>query len=82
MASPSQGTGRGKTPESPRAARARLEETLGKMGITDEEVTPLVIDDREGDRPKRWLIAGKVLHRNLLHTNTIAGALRPAWGNP
>ena len=59
-----------------------MEEALGKLGITEEEATPLVIDDREEDAPEKWLLAGKVLHRNLLHINTIANALRPAWGNP
>jgi hypothetical protein len=31
---------------SPRTARAKLEEQLGKLDITDDEATPLVIDDR------------------------------------
>ena len=26
--------------------------------------------------------AGKVLHRKIFHIQTIANALRPAWGNP
>lgn len=69
-------------PGSPGAARAHLEEALGKLGITDEEATPLVIDDREDEAPTKWLLAGKVLHRNLLHIQTISNALRPAWGNP
>ena len=66
---------------SSRTARARLEEALGKLGITDEEATPLVIDDRE-EEAQKWLLAGRVLHRKLLHIQTIASALRPAWGNP
>ena len=69
-------------PGSPGAARAQLEEALGKLGITDEEATPLVIDDREDEAPVKWLLAGKVLNRNLLHIRTISNALRPAWGNP
>ncbi|KAE8772212.1 hypothetical protein D1007_55794 [Hordeum vulgare] len=52
------------------------------MAITDEEATPLVIDDREADKPAKWLLAGRILHRNLLHIQTISGALKPAWGNP
>lgn len=52
------------------------------MGISDEEATPLVIDDREDEAPAKWLLAGKVLNRNLLHIQTISNALRPAWGNP
>lgn len=65
-----------------REARARLKEALGKLGITDEEVTPLVMDDMEDGKPEKWLLAGKVLHRHLFHIQTIASALRPAWGNP
>ena len=61
MASSDRGKGAGGS-ESPRTARARLEEALGKLGITEEEATPLVIDDREEDAPKKWLLAGKVLH--------------------
>jgi hypothetical protein len=67
---------------SPRAARAKLEEKLGKLDITDEEATPLVLDDREEDEVQKWMLAGKVLHRNVFHIQTIASALRPAWGNP
>jgi hypothetical protein len=78
--------GRGKEKEqdalSPRAARVRLEEQLGKMGITDLEATPLVIDDRDEGAQKKWLLAGMVLHRHVFHINTIISALRPAWGNP
>ncbi|KAE8804669.1 Alanyl-tRNA synthetase [Hordeum vulgare] len=69
-------------PCSPRAKRAKLEEALGKMAITDEEATPLVIDDREDDKPAKWLLAGRILRRNLLHIQTISGALKSAWGNP
>ena len=77
MASPS-GQGRGSDPLSPRAARAKLAEALGKLDITDEEATPLVLDDADEGRPENWLLAGKVLHRNLLHIQTITNALRPA----
>ncbi|KAM0917104.1 hypothetical protein ACQ4PT_009734 [Festuca glaucescens] len=79
-------SGRGKEKDqdalSPRAARAQLEEQLGRMGITDLEATPLVIDDRDEGAQKKWLLAGKVLHHNVFHINTIISALRPAWGNP
>ena len=67
---------------SPRTARAKLEEELGRLDITEEEAVPLVIDDREEGAPKRWMLAGKVLHRSIFHIQTISGALRPAWGNP
>ncbi|KAE8800507.1 hypothetical protein D1007_24002 [Hordeum vulgare] len=59
-----------------------MEEALGKLDISEEEATPLVIDDfEEGSQPK-WLLAGRVLCRNLLHIQTIQSALCPAWGNP
>ena len=80
-ASPSSAS-RGADPDSPRSARAKLEEALGKLGITDEEATPLMIDDADEGKPQKWLMAGKVLHRHLLHIQTIRNALRPAWGNP
>ena len=47
-----------------RAARARLEEALGILGITDEEATPLVVDDLGNGEVQKWLLAGRVLHRN------------------
>ncbi|KAM0831023.1 hypothetical protein ACQ4PT_065803 [Festuca glaucescens] len=67
---------------SPRAARAKLEEDLGKLDITDEEATPLVVDDREEKAQPKWIVAGKVLHCIVFHIQTIASALRPAWSNP
>lgn len=74
--------GKEKEPVSPRAARVKLAEALGKLEITDEEATPLIIDDRDNGAPEKWMLAGKVLYRHLLHIQTIASALRPAWGNP
>ena len=50
-----------------RAARKQLEEALGKLDISEEEATPLILDDRIEDGPGKWLLAGKVLHRNQLH---------------
>uniref|UniRef100_A0ACD5U3J6 Uncharacterized protein n=1 Tax=Avena sativa TaxID=4498 RepID=A0ACD5U3J6_AVESA len=79
------GSGRGKVggSTSPRSARFQMEEALGKLDITDEEATPLVLDDREEDGVKhKWSLAGKVLFRNTFHIQTITSALRPAWGNP
>lgn len=55
---------------------------MGKLDLTEEEATPLVIDDLEEGVQEKWLIAGKVLHRKILHIQTIANALRAAWGNP
>ncbi|KAE8774310.1 hypothetical protein D1007_53336 [Hordeum vulgare] len=67
---------------SPRAARAQMEEALGKLDISEEEATPLIIDDTDEGLAPKWLLAGKVLYRNLLHIQTITNSLRPAWGNP
>jgi hypothetical protein len=82
MASSDQGKGKDKETLSPRSARAKLEEALGKLNITDVEATPLVVDDREEGAQRKWLLAGKVLHRKVFHIQTIISALRPAWGNP
>lgn len=38
----------------PRSARAQMEEVMGKLDITDEEATPLVLDDDEdGAQPTK-----------------------------
>jgi hypothetical protein len=55
---------------------------MGKLGITEEEATPLVIDDRDEEAEQKWMLAGKVLYRHVFHIHTISSALRPAWGNP
>jgi hypothetical protein len=65
-----------------RTARAKLEELLGKLDITEDEATPLVIDDQEEEAKQKWMLVGKVLYRNVFHIQTIGSALRPAWGNP
>lgn len=65
-----------------RTGRSPLEEALGKLDISEEEATPLVIDDRAEGGPTKWLLAGKILHRNQFHIQTITNALRQAWGNP
>ena len=57
-------------------------EALGKLEISKEEVTPLVLDDREEEAKEKWMLVGKVLHRNIFHIQTITSALRPARGNP
>ena len=55
---------------------------MGKLNISKEEATPLVLDDRVEEVPERWMVAGKILHRNKLNINTISNTLRTAWGNP
>ena len=79
---PAKGPGRVGGDLSPRSARAKMEEALGKLDISDVEATPLVIDDCDDEEAKKWMIAGKVLHRTKFHFQTISSALRPAWGNP
>ncbi|KAE8815832.1 BEACH domain-containing protein lvsC [Hordeum vulgare] len=81
MASTGIGT-QGRGALSPRAARAQMEEALGKLDISEEEATPLIIDDTDEGLAPKWLLAGKVLYQNLLHIQTITNALRPTWGNP
>jgi hypothetical protein len=40
------------------------------LDLTEEEVTPFVINDvEEGEKPK-WMLAGKVLYRNMFHIQT------------
>ena len=51
---------------------------MGKLDLTEEEATPLVIDDLEEGGQEKWLIASKDLHRKVLHIQTIANALMPA----
>jgi hypothetical protein len=52
-------TGSGKDgPLSPRSARVQMEEALGKPDITEEEATPLVLDDlgkMVRSKSGRWL---------------------------
>ena len=59
-----------------------MEEAMEKLDLTTEESTPLVINDLEDGEEQKWSLAGKVLYKNTLHIQTIASALRPAWGNP
>jgi hypothetical protein len=63
----------------PRTARAKLEEYLGKLEITDEDVTPLVIDDHDEGAKRKCMLAGKVLYHYVFHIQTISSALFPAW---
>ena len=43
---------------------------MGMLDLTEEEDTPLVINDLEGVQEK-WLIVGKVLHRKILHSRPL-----------
>ena len=55
---------------------------MRNLELTEKEATPLIMDDEDPDASAKWLLAGKVLHRNLFHIHTISSALRPVWGNP
>ena len=52
------GSSSGKDALSPRAARARMEEAMGKLDLTEEEATPLVLDDIDEGARKIWAIRG------------------------
>jgi hypothetical protein len=65
---------------SPRTARAQMEEAMCKLDLTEEEATPLVVDDIDTGGKQKWMLAGKILYRNTFHIQTIISALRPAWG--
>ncbi|XP_040244193.1 uncharacterized protein [Aegilops tauschii subsp. strangulata] len=69
---------RGKTKET-----ETMEEMMDRLDLTEKERTKLVVDDEEDQREDELhALIGKVLHRKVLHVNTIGEALRPAWGNP
>jgi hypothetical protein len=82
MASSDRSKGKETVTLPPRVERAKLEEGLGKLDMTDEEATPLVVDDREEGAKEKWMLAGKVLLRSVFHIHTISAALHPTWGNP
>ena len=68
MAAPSAvGSGERSDPQAGCAARRKLEEALGKLDISEEEATPLILGDHIEGRPEKWLLAGKVLYRNYMH---------------
>ena len=56
MAAPNASAGAGEEGTS----RKKLEEALEKLDISEEEATPLVIDDRVEGGPAKWLLVGKV----------------------
>ena len=47
MATSTDPSGSARGQQSPRAARASLEEAMGNLDLTEEEATPLVVDDLE-----------------------------------
>ncbi|KAM0844124.1 hypothetical protein ACQ4PT_057265 [Festuca glaucescens] len=66
------------------APSERVEQMMAKLRITAVESTVVVVDDTEDldlVDPDRAFV-GKVLAPNKHHVQTIASALRPAWGNP
>jgi hypothetical protein len=79
MASSERGKEKAQGAQSPRTAREKLEEQLGKLDIIDGEATPLVTEDRE---MQKCMLAGKILYCNVLHIQAIATASCQAWSNP
>ncbi|KAM0884665.1 hypothetical protein ACQ4PT_030837 [Festuca glaucescens] len=57
---------------------------MARLRLTAVESTAVVVDDTEdlGLVDPDCAFVGKVLAPNKLHVQTIASALRPAWGNP
>ncbi|KAM0863587.1 hypothetical protein ACQ4PT_044496 [Festuca glaucescens] len=75
---------RGKEKEgegSHQAGRSQLEEAMEKLGLTEEEATPLVVEDADAGVKPKWMLAGKIMYRHTFHIQMIASALWPAWGN-
>jgi hypothetical protein len=55
---------------------------MGNLKLTAAEADKLIIDDKEEEVVKLiWALAGKILAPKKFHYNTIAEAMRPAWGN-
>ncbi|KAM0873621.1 hypothetical protein ACQ4PT_037950 [Festuca glaucescens] len=64
-------------------ASESVEEMMGNLKLTAAEADKLIIDDEEEEVVKPlWALAGKILAPKIFHYNTIAEALRSAWGNP
>ncbi|XP_073357949.1 uncharacterized protein [Aegilops tauschii subsp. strangulata] len=73
-----------------RSARAQMEEAMGRLDLTEEEASPLVVDDLEEGPQQKWAIAGKILHRKAwlcvggfnetaYGTEHFSRAARPEW---
>nr|XP_020159264.1 uncharacterized protein LOC109744541 [Aegilops tauschii subsp. strangulata] len=82
-----QGRGQGRSTEMSASAatgkgKEGVENMMERMNLIDRESAKLVVDDQHGNQGEPIVaVVGKVLHRRVLHVNTIAEALRPAWGN-
>ena len=63
---------------TPRSASVQMDEALMRLEIFEEKATLLVINDLEEEGDLKWLLAVKVLHRTLLHVQTIFIVLRLA----
>jgi hypothetical protein len=63
-------------------ASESVEAMMGNLKLTAAEADKLIIDDKEEEVVKLiWALAGKILAPKKFHYNTIAEAMRPAWGN-
>lgn len=42
----------------PWTTRAWMEEPMGKLDLTEEDATPMIVDDRDDDAKQQWALAG------------------------
>jgi hypothetical protein len=84
MGSDRSGKGKEKHQTEGRAAGSEdVSEMMGRLRLTQQEAAAVILDDEQNeDLIPEWAVVGKVVAPNRLHVNTIAAALRPAWGNP
>jgi hypothetical protein len=84
MTSPSSSTNRS-GPCRSSEEEAHVASLLENLNLTaDEGEFAALSDDEDGvaGGATEWALIGKALSPSILHINTIAGAMRPAWGNP
>lgn len=70
--------------EGTAGSSSSVAELLGRLKLTAAESDAVAVDDVavEGLATSLLAIVGKVLSPSVLHIQTIASSLRPAWGNP
>ncbi|KAK3129161.1 hypothetical protein QOZ80_6BG0472640 [Eleusine coracana subsp. coracana] len=63
---------------------AHVTDLLGRLNLTkeEEEFVAFSDDEESGGSVSEHALIGKVMSPSSLHISTIAGAMRPAWGNP
>lgn len=65
-------------------ANPNVADMLQNLHLTAEEELVAISDDEEGEETAvhEHALIGKVLSPEMLHVNTVKGAMKPAWGNP